>query len=199
MASGETFPQQYFRFRGWIPVPLYLALLAPLPGRSRDWILCGAVGAAGVVLGSLFRLWAIRHIGRSARTRTEKLRPLVNSGPYAIMRNPLYVANILIAGGCAAASGLLWYAPVLVVLLFIHYHVVVRCEERLLEGRHEEEYEAFLRSTPRWLPRRIAPAFREPAPHTLGEALYRERSGILGLVAAVALIAVAMWFYSRRG
>jgi protein-S-isoprenylcysteine O-methyltransferase Ste14 len=198
MASGETFAQKYFRYRGWIPVPLYLALLAPLPWRSPNWKLWWAVGLGVVALGSWFRLWAIRHIGKSARTRTEKTRPLVISGPYAIMRNPLYVANILIAGGFALCACLWWYAPALVVLLFIHYHIVALCEEKGMHERVGWEYEAYRGKVPRWIPRQFGPAFAYPAPNTFKETLYRERSGILGVTAAIALLAAATWFYFPR-
>jgi protein-S-isoprenylcysteine O-methyltransferase Ste14 len=198
MASGETFAQKYFRYRGWIPVPLYLALLAPLPWRSLNWKLWWAVGLGVVALGSWFRLWAIRHIGKSARTRTEKTRPLVISGPYAIMRNPLYVANILIAGGFALCACLWWYAPALVVLLFIHYHIVALCEEKGMHERIGWEYEAYRGKVPRWIPRQLGPAFAYPAPNTVRETLYRERSGILGVTAAIALLAAATWFYFPR-
>ncbi|MBI4566056.1 MAG: isoprenylcysteine carboxylmethyltransferase family protein [Planctomycetes bacterium] len=195
MAAGETWAQRYFRYRGWIPLPLYLSLLAPLPGRDRHWLICWSVGIGIVFLGSAFRVWAIRHIGRSARTRTEKTRPLVFSGPYAIMRNPLYVANILIAAGFAVCAGLPVYAPALTVLLFIHYHIVARCEERGLRERHGEDYERYVREVPRWFPRRLGPAFREAAPNSWREAFYRERSGILGLLAAIAILAGTTWFY----
>ena len=198
MAAGETFAQKYFRYRGWIPLPLYLALLAPLPGRSDRWILCWAAGLGVAALGAGFRLWAIRHIGRSARTRTEKTRPLIISGPYAIMRNPLYVANILIAGGFALCACLWWYAPVLVVLLFLHYHIVALCEEKGLHERVGWEYEAYRGKVPRWIPRRLGPAFAYPAPNTIRETLYRERSGILGVTAAIALLAATTWFYLGR-
>ena len=195
MAAGETFSQKYFRYRGWTPLPLYLALLAPLPGRDPRWQLWWGVGLGVVAIGSLFRLWSIRHMGKSARTRTEKTRPLVISGPYAIIRNPLYVANTIIVGGFALCACLPWYAAVLVVLVFIHYHIVVLCEEKGLHTRVGWEYEAYRGKVPRWFPRRLAPAFAYPAPNTVGEALYRERSGILGVVAAIALIAATTWFY----
>ena len=199
MADGETFTQKYFRYRGWIPLPLYLALLAPIPGRrGADWMLWWGVGLGVVAFGSCFRLWSIRHIGKSARTRTEKTRPLVISGPYAIMRNPLYVANILIAGGFALCACLPWYALVLVVLLFIHYHIVAICEEKGLHTRVGWEYEAYRGKVPRWLPRRLGPAFAYPAPNTIKETLYRERSGILGVLATIALLAAATWFYLIR-
>lgn len=200
MADGETFSQKYFRYRGWIPLPLYLALLAPWPSpwRSSRWMLWWGVGLGVVAIGSMFRLWSIRHIGRSARTRTEKTRPLVISGPYAIMRNPLYVANILIAGGFALCACLPVYAAALVVLLFIHYHIVALCEEKGLHDRVGWEYEAYRGKVPRWFPRSFGPAFAYPAPNTIKETLYRERSGILGVTAAVGLLAAATWFYVIR-
>jgi protein-S-isoprenylcysteine O-methyltransferase Ste14 len=198
MASGETFAQKYFRYRGWIPLPFYLALLAPLPGRSPRWMLWWGVGLGVVAIGAWFRLWAIRHIGRSARTRTEKTRPLIISGPYAIMRNPLYVANVLIAGGFALCACLPWYAPALVALLFIHYHIVALCEEKGLHERIGWEYEAYRGKVPRWIPRELGPAFAYPAPNTIRETIYRERSGFLGVTAAIALLAATTWFYLIR-
>lgn len=198
MAAGESFSQKYFRYRGWTPLPFYLALLAPLPWRSTNWTLWWGVGLGVVALGSIFRLWAIRHIGKSARTRTEKTRPLVISGPYAIMRNPLYIANILIAGGFALCAGLPWYAPVLVVLLFLHYHVVAICEEKGLHTRVGWEYEAYRGKVPRWFPRQLGPAFAYPPQNTIKETLFRERSGILGVIATIALLAAATWFYVIR-
>jgi len=198
MAEGENFSQKYFRYRGWIPLPFYLALLAPLPGRSHKWILWWAIGLGVVAIGSCFRLWAIRHIGKSARTRTEKTRPLIISGPYAIMRNPLYVANILIAGGFALCACLPWYSPLLVVLLFIHYQIVAICEEKGLHARVGWEYEAYRGKVPRWFPRSLKPAFAYPAPNTVKETLYRERSGIMGVLATIAVLAEATWFYLPR-
>src|SRR5262249_50994863 len=72
-----------FRQRPWVPLPLVAALLlipAPLdaPGPSL-WI----IGALIVALGEAIRLWAVHHIGAISRTRSDRLGPLVSSGPFA--------------------------------------------------------------------------------------------------------------------
>ena len=44
--------------------------------------------------GELIRLWGVHHIGAISRTRSQRLGPLVATGPFALIRNPLYVGNI---------------------------------------------------------------------------------------------------------
>ena len=84
MSEGESFSQKYFRYRGWIPLPLYLAILAPLPGRDPRWVLWWGIGLGVVAIGSAFRLWAIRHIGRSAQPY---LRTLLVQAAWRIWRS----------------------------------------------------------------------------------------------------------------
>ena len=183
----------YFRLRGWIPIPLYAAIPF-LPWRSgRVWETLAA-GLGVLLLGAVFRLWGIRHIGHRARTHSQKTRPLVGTGPYAAVRNPLYLANILIAAGFTLATGLAWYAPVLAVLLLVHYHVVVRGEEAGLRERHPEDYPAYVARTPRWFPR-LRREVWAPASFPLGECLYREKSGILGV--ALGIVLVVLWAAAR--
>ena len=184
----------YFRWRGYTPIPLYAAVLV-LPWRDpRPW-LCLAIGGAIIALGGLFRIWAIRFIGHRARTHSQKLRPLVTEGPYAATRNPLYVANILIAAGFTAGTGLLWYAPVLAGLLLLHYHLVVLCEERGLRERHPEAYGEYVRRVPRWFPRLFRKEVWARPIFTLGESLYRERSGLLGV--SLGLVVLVGWAFLR--
>ncbi len=76
------------------------------------------------------RLWGVHHIGAISRTRSERLGPLVATGPFALVRNPLYVGNIALWVGFALTARLVWLAPVILVLLALEYHAIVRWEER---------------------------------------------------------------------
>ncbi len=186
----------YFRLRGWIPIPFYAAIVF-LPWRSpRAWASL-ATGLSVVLLGCLYRIWAIRFIGHRARTHSQKTRPLVMEGPYAAHRNPLYVANILIAVGLTLGTGLLWYAPVLAILLLIHYHLVVLCEESGLRERHNASYEEFCARVPRWFPQLLRRDVWLPARFPIAECLYREKSGILGMLAATSVLVAWAWWRMR--
>ena len=95
----------------------------------------------------------MHHIGAISRTRSERLGPLVASGPFALVRNPLYVGNIALWVGFALTARLLWLAPVVLVLLALEYHAIVRWEETLLESRLGEAYRDYAARVPRWMPR----------------------------------------------
>ncbi len=77
---------------------------------------------------------------------------LVRSGPYVLMRNPIYTSMLLVL--CAIAiivSG--WQLFVTALLLFvIGTEIRVRTEERLLAWRFGVEFEAYKRSVPAYLP-----------------------------------------------
>jgi protein-S-isoprenylcysteine O-methyltransferase Ste14 len=140
-----------FRQRTWIPLPLALALLLIPPEGPPSWFLT-VLGFALVASGELLRVWAVRHIGAISRTRSSRLGPLVQTGPFAFVRNPLYLGNIALWVGFATSAGLLWLIPVLVVVLALEYHAIVQWEEQLLELRRGDEYKAYATRVPRWVP-----------------------------------------------
>ena len=67
--------------------------------------------------GELLRLWAVHHIGVISRTRSDRLGPLVSTGPFALVRNPLYLGNIALWVGFAISAQLVWLAPIFIIVL----------------------------------------------------------------------------------
>jgi len=91
----------------------------------------------------------------------DKDNALVTEGPFAWCRNPLYVANYLVALGFALLSGQ-WVAIPIVLLLCTTTQVpTVTCEEQYLREKFGAEFEEYCRRVPRWLPR---PSRRNPGP-----------------------------------
>src|SRR3954470_9447292 len=72
-----------FRHRTVIPIPFALSILAIPATRTQSAVFLGA-GAVLVALGEWIRLWGVRHIGAISRTRSDRLGPLVASGPFAL-------------------------------------------------------------------------------------------------------------------
>jgi protein-S-isoprenylcysteine O-methyltransferase Ste14 len=77
---------------------------------------------------------------------------LVRSGPYAVVRNPIYTSMLLVlfAIGLIIAG---WKLFVVALLLFvIGTEIRVRIEEKLLASHFGEEFQAYKRSIPAYLP-----------------------------------------------
>lgn len=141
-----------FRHRTAIAHPLVLALLL-IPGNPTSSRPMVAIGVAITLAGEALRLWGVRHIGAISRTRSDRLGPLVDTGPFAQVRNPLYVGNIALWVGFAFVARLPWLAPVFALVLAAEYHAIVRWEEELLEARLGESYRDYAARVPRWIPR----------------------------------------------
>jgi hypothetical protein len=83
----------------------------------------------------------------------KKGKILVDTGPYAIVRNPLYIGNIIIATGLSVLSELIWLTPFVFLYFSALYHIVVLYEEKKLSERWEDEYLAYFNEVPRWIPK----------------------------------------------
>jgi protein-S-isoprenylcysteine O-methyltransferase Ste14 len=141
-----------FRHRTALPLPVAAAILTLRIGEAPPSIALRAAGACVAALGEALRLWGVHHIGAISRTRSDRLGPLVDTGPFALVRNPLYLGNIALWAGFALTARLVWLAPAIVVLLGLEYHAIVRWEERLLEERRGDEYRRYCARVPRWWP-----------------------------------------------
>jgi protein-S-isoprenylcysteine O-methyltransferase Ste14 len=176
-----------FKQRSWLPIPIVLALIALPPGPRPPAVL--GAGVLLVVLGQGIRLWAVHHIGVISRTRSERLGPLVSTGPFAHVRNPLYLGNILLWLGFTVGAGLLWLAPLVLLVLGVEYHAIVRWEEGLLRSRLGARYADYLTRVPRWLPT-LSPAADERIMGTYSwrETLFSERSTLLAVVLGAGIL-----------
>jgi protein-S-isoprenylcysteine O-methyltransferase Ste14 len=97
-------------------------------------------------------IWARMTIGRNWGTpMTQKDEPeLVTSGPYHLVRHPIY-SGILLAGvGSAVALSWLWLTVVALAAIYFLYSANV--EERYLTERFPDHYPAYKQSTNMLLP-----------------------------------------------
>jgi protein-S-isoprenylcysteine O-methyltransferase Ste14 len=110
------------------------------------------VGLVLFALGLGFAIWARLHIGRNWGTpMSQKNEPeLVTTGPYRLVRHPIY-SGILLAGvGTAVALNWAWLiAPVLAGVYFVYSAIV---EERYLTEQFPDAYPAYKRSSKMLVP-----------------------------------------------
>jgi protein-S-isoprenylcysteine O-methyltransferase Ste14 len=155
-----------FRHRGallaLVAAPISAAALSSSPLQAWEGVLGGGLLAGGALL----RILSVRRIGKRARVRTSGAARLLCEGPFARVRNPLYVANLEIAAGACVLSGLEAWTLAAVLYVLLVYHFVVRGEEVTLRDLFGERYDRYLERVPRWLPRLRAaePIESSPAP-----------------------------------
>lgn len=177
-----------FRFRGVLAaVPLIIAAVTFRWETERD-VLLWSVALTLVGLGTALRTWAQQHLHHRLRITLQ----LTRTGPYALIRNPLYVGNTLICVGATFASELLWMVPVTLLWCLVLYSVVVRYEESVLQANYGDEYRSYVASVPRWIPRRLS-ANRAFINQHLGRSLLVEARSLLILVPFVAKELISPW------
>jgi undecaprenyl-diphosphatase len=132
------------RWQALVPLP-FLVLLFEFPplaeGSPGLDLVFDATGGCLVAAGLVLRLWAVSHCGAQRWSRQPEA--LVVTGPYALMRHPLWLAQCLIVLGIAllAESGPGFILLVGVVIL-VHRLTVPEEEQRMAErfGRGYADY-----------------------------------------------------------
>src|SRR5581483_8966682 len=110
------------------------------------------VGLSLFAAGLCFAVWARVHLGRNWGTpMTRKNDPeLVTSGPYRLVRHPIY-SGILLAGvGTAIGLDPFWLTAVALAGVYFGYSASV--EERVLGEQFPVEYPKYKRSTKMLVP-----------------------------------------------
>ena len=131
-----------FFYRGYLQA-LFIALLVlyvwffPMHPSLRGQLdtLADIVGIASLVLGASLGIWAISHPGRHTRSRTIKAPSLTTEGPYACVRNPIYLANFLIGLGLVILAEAFILMPVYFIVFGLPYRRIVAQEERFLRNK----------------------------------------------------------------
>ncbi|MEZ4641904.1 MAG: methyltransferase [Chloroflexota bacterium] len=79
---------------------------------------------------------------------------IIQTGLFALSRNPLYLGGILLLLGLALALNRLWALLMLPLSMVICLYVLILPEERYLVAKFGEEYEAYMASVRRWFGRK---------------------------------------------
>ncbi len=122
----------------------------PLPGLNQRFLPLGVwcfwLGAAITAGGLLFSIWGRRHLGAnwSQAVTVKQDHELITSGPYGLVRHPIYTGLLLGFVGSAVALGE-WRGLVAVALVFTALWHKLRLEEKWMRVQFGEPYEAYSR------------------------------------------------------
>ena len=139
------------------------------------------------ILGLLVRAWASGHLAKNQQ--------LATGGPYAYVRNPLYVGTLIAAIGIVIACRNTWLALIFGAVFLLVYLPVIELEEQHLRTIFPE-YAAYAADVYRLLPIRKWRGRQG----RFSSALYRkneEYKATLGFVVALVWLLGKLWFSVR--
>jgi protein-S-isoprenylcysteine O-methyltransferase Ste14 len=116
-----------------------------------------------VVICGMGRLYTTAFLGG------HKNKNLITSGPFSVVRNPLYVFSWLGFTGISLFSNHLWLIIIMPIGFWVIYHRLIKREETFLTNLFGGEYEAYCRNVPRFIP--DFSKFQQPEEMTLAPKL----------------------------
>jgi protein-S-isoprenylcysteine O-methyltransferase Ste14 len=186
-----------FRYRSYTPIPFLVAMVI----FARPTVASLLIGFVILALGESLRFWGVSIAGSETRTTGSVGGTyLIVTGPFAFVRNPLYLGNMLLYAGVGVMSMALfpWLLAAALAWFYFQYYQIVTREEEYLAQTFGEAYERYARSVRRFLPRLSPYRTSEPAPKSLSfaEGFASERRTLQAIALVLAVI-LAVFFIRR--
>lgn len=189
--SNKSWRNYLFTYRSYTPIPFLILML--LFSAPTSYSL--AIGFVTAALGELLRFWGVSYAGSETRTTgTVGGTQLVTNGPYAHVRNPLYIGNILMYLGIGIMSNALMpYLQLVALVYFIfQYSAIIYLEEEYLSQTFSNwnDYSARVR---RFIPSLKPFGGDNNLVPNFPRAIRSERSSLIAL-SSMTVILLAIYF-----
>jgi protein-S-isoprenylcysteine O-methyltransferase Ste14 len=145
-----------FPRRLWVGLAIALAALewlVPVPPFSTGYRVQHGLAVGLIVMGLALRAWAAGCAGTHTRSAKIEAPRLVVEGPYARVRNPIYLGTIALSLGMALLIGDPLALGMAVAALGLMYLAIVPAEESFLAQQFGDHYRRYCAAVPRLLPR----------------------------------------------
>lgn len=184
--------KKLFNYRSYTPIPFLILMVI----FAKPTVTSLVVGFIMAFAGEYLRIWGVSWAGSETRTTGGVGGTyLIISGPFAYVRNPLYVGNILLYVGIGLMSWALFpYLQITALFVFsIQYYFIVLEEERYLIDEFND-YAEYCKEVPRFIPRLTAykNSSVEQPPFNFKAGLRSEQRSLQAF-AGVVLIIVIIW------
>jgi len=167
----------YVRLR--VPLAI-LAIVLLFPFLQRIWLLAGF---AVSMFGELIQLWSFASLDKNS--------DLAIRGPYALVRNPMYLGRYFILLGFLILLGAWWVLVVYSVVYWFYMDTRVEREEAHLRPIFGPRYDEYCAKVRRFVPG--APLAGQPVAYW-SWTLFRQNNALANLVGTLAVWAVvALW------
>jgi len=182
-----------FKFRSYTPIPFLILMLIFQESTALTLI----IGFSVAFIGELIRFWGVSWAGSETRTTGGAGGTfLIISGPFAYVRNPLYIGNILIYLGLGIMSFALFpYLQIVAILYFLlQYYLIVKEEEKFLVEKFGVDYRNYCKNVPAFIPKLFPyknPGIIQP-PYNPKAGLKSEKRSLQAFL-GISLLLIILW------
>ena len=113
------------------------------------------VGIGSLIAGGLLRIWALSHGGRCSRSRRAQTPKLITTGPYAYIRHPIHVGNLLVGLGMIFLSDAFPLTLLFLAFFALHHRIIIPAEEEFLKEKLGEGFDLYCELVPKYIPRAL--------------------------------------------
>lgn len=173
------------RFLVRLRVPLAIvAIVLAVPFLRREWLLAGFVVS---MIGELIQLWSFASLDKNS--------DLAIRGPYAMVRNPMYLGRYFIVLGFLMLLGQWWILVLYTVVYWYYMDTRVEREEAHLRPIFGPRYDEYCARVRRFMPG--VPLAGQPVAYW-NWTLFRQNNAAMNLLGTLAVwAAVAAWLLLR--
>jgi protein-S-isoprenylcysteine O-methyltransferase Ste14 len=184
-----------FQFRSYTPIPFLLIMLI-----FQEASIVSLIAGGGIALiGEWLRLWGVCYAGSETRTTGEVGGTyLVISGPFAFVKNPLYLGNITMYMGIGIMSMALFPYLQIAALLFFYfqYYLIISEEEKYLADKFGDDYKDYYKNVPKLIPKLIPYKNNKiPQPGFDFMAGLRSEGRTLQALFSVSILLIIVWIF----
>lgn len=178
-----------FDYRSYTPLPfIFLMILFMKPT-----LLSIIIGIIIVIGGEIIRVLSVSFAGSETRTTSGVGGSnLVTQGPFRIVRNPLYIGNMLIYLGIGIMSNSFFpYLQIIALLyFFFQYYAIILNEEEYLLSAFKEKFSAYCATVNRFLPsvNKIPDSIKSEMNFSLRDGFKSEKRTLQAIIIIVSLI-----------
>jgi protein-S-isoprenylcysteine O-methyltransferase Ste14 len=136
-----------------IAAAIFLRYAAPVPWPGLDdgpaRVIGLSIGGAGLAL----LIWAMVTLKRHDTTAMphKAASHLVTSGPFRFVRNPIYLADVMMFMGAAEITKNVWFATLGFAFAVLVTWLAIIPEEHHLEAKFGDDYRDYKSKTRRWI------------------------------------------------
>lgn len=187
-----------FTYRSYTPIPFLIVMVL----FAQPTIASLVSGALIILAGECLRFWGVSIAGSETRTTGSVGGTfLIRSGPFAYVRNPLYLGNMLLYLGVGVMSLALfpWLQVIALLWFYFQYSMIVAEEEGYLDARFGQDYAEYRNHVRRFIPRLAGFKSHIPPPKSMNprEGLSSERR-TLQAIGIVTLLIVVLYIIQQQ-